>query len=115
MNCTIDEYVTKAWNGGVYRAEPNDEVIAEYAMYSGLDIGVASKYFNRYCSNGCINKRGQPAKIKDKNALAMNMKMFGRNIEEFKCRKCLMKEFDWTKEQWDSKVSAFKRQGCQLF
>ena len=51
----------------------------------------------------------------DKNALAMNMKYFGRHIESFKCKKCLMKEFGWSKEDWDSKVEGFKRQGCQLF
>lgn len=115
MNCTIDEYVSKAWTGGVFRVEPTEEVIKEYAKYSGIDLPIARKYFNRYCANGCINKRRQPLKIKDKNALAMNMKMFGRHIEEFRCKKCLMKEFGWTAEQWDSRVAAFKRQGCQLF
>lgn len=115
MNCTIKEYVTKAWTGGVFRTEPTDEVIQEYAKYSGLDIEVAKKYFNRYCSNGCINKRSQPLKIKDKNTLAMNMKMFGRDIDKFKCKKCLMKEFGWSKEQWDQQVQSFKEQGCKLF
>lgn len=115
MNCTIDEYVTKAWTGGVYRSEPTEEVIAEYAEYSGIDVSIAKNYFNRHCSNGCKNNRGQPLKIKDKNALAMNMKYFGRHIEIFKCKKCLMKEFGWSKEDWDSKVESFKRQGCQLF
>lgn len=115
MNCTIKEYVTKAWTGGVFRIEPTDEVIQEYAEYSGLDIEVAKKYFNRFCSNGCINKRSQPLKIKDKNTIAMNMKMFGRDIERFKCKKCLMKEFGWCKEQWDQQVQSFKEQGCKLF
>lgn len=115
MNCTIDEYVTKAWTGGVYRAEPTQEVIEEYAQYSGIDLPIARKYFNRHCSNGCKNHQGQPLKIKDKNTLAMNMKYFGRHIEEFKCKKCLMKEFGWTKDNWDKKVESFKRQGCQLF
>lgn len=52
MNCTIEEYVTKAWTGGAFRSEPTKEVIQEYAVYSGLDLDVARKYFNRYCSNG---------------------------------------------------------------
>lgn len=115
MNCTVDEYVTKAWTGGVYRDEPTEEVISEFSQYSGLDISIARKYFNRYCANGCINKRRQPLRIKDRNALAMNMKMFGRNINHFLCKKCLMKEFGWSKSQWDEKVSEFKAQGCQLF
>ena len=115
MNCTVDEYVTKAWTGGVYRDEPTEEVISEFSQYSGLDIPIARKYFNRYCANGCINKRRQPLRIRDRNALAMNMKMFGRNINHFLCKKCLMKEFGWSKSQWDEKVNEFKEQGCQLF
>lgn len=115
MNCTIEEYVTKAWTGGVYRQEPIEEVIQEYAVYSGLDLDVARKYFNRYCSNGCINKRRQPMKIKDKNALAMNMKMFGRSTEKFLCKKCLMKQFDWTQEDWENQIQQFKSEGCKLF
>ena len=115
MNCTVDEYVTKAWTGGVYRDEPTEEVISEFSQYSGLDIPIARKYFNRSCANGCINKRRQPLRIKDRNALAMNMKMFGRNINHFLCKKCLMKEFGWSKSQWDEKVNEFKEQGCQLF
>lgn len=115
MNCTIEEYVTKAWTGGVYRNEPTEEVIQEYATYSGLDLEVARKYFNRYCTNGCINKRRQPMKIKDKNALAMNMKMFGRSTEKFLCKKCLMKQFGWSQEDWDNQIQQFKSEGCKLF
>lgn len=115
MNCTITEYVNKAWTGGVYRTEPTEEVIAEYAQYNGLDLEVAHKYFNKYCANGCLNYRRQPLKIKDKNALAMNMKMFGRNTEKFKCKKCLMREFGWDQEKWDKQIQEFKDQGCKLF
>ena len=49
MNCTIDEYILKAWTGGVYRPEPTDDVIQEYAQYNELDENIAEKYFNRYC------------------------------------------------------------------
>ena len=45
----------------------------------------------------------------------MNMKLFGRNIEKFKCKKCLMKEMSWTKEDWNEQVESFKLQGCKLF
>ena len=41
MNCTIDEYVIKAWTGGVYRPVPTAEVVQEYSRYAGLDINVA--------------------------------------------------------------------------
>ena len=115
MNCTVDEYVTRAWNGGVYRAEPTEEVVREYAEHAGLDIEIARKYFNRYCANGCLNKRRTPLKIKDRNTIAMNMKMYGREVNNFLCKKCLLKEFHWDSEQWDEMVDDFKSQGCKLF
>ena len=52
MNCTIDEYLTQAWNGGTFRDKPTDEVIQEFAEYNGLNVGdtkVARQYFNKYC------------------------------------------------------------------
>ena len=32
-----------------------------------------------------------------------------------KCKKCLMKEMNWTKENWNEQVESFKLQGCKLF
>ena len=115
MNCTLEEYIQQAWNGGVFRSEPTEEVIQEYATYNDLDFDVAAKYFNRYCANGCLNKVHMPLKIKNKDVLGMNMKLFGRQINKFKCKKCLMKEFGWDKEDWDNKINEFKEQGCKLF
>ena len=115
MNCTLKEYCQQAWNGGVFRKEPTEEVIEEYATYNDLDIEIAKKYFNRYCMNGCLNHRKEPKKIKNKDVLGMNMKLFGRNIEKFKCKKCLMKEMNWIDKDWNEQVEDFKLQGCKLF
>lgn len=115
MNCTLKEYLQVAWNGGVFRKEPTPEVIQEFADYKGITYEVAEKYFVRYCMNGCKNKRGNILAVKDLDVLAMNMKMFGRNINQFKCKKCLMKEFGWTKEDWNNRVEEFKKMGCDLF
>lgn len=115
MNCTLEEYIQQAWNGGVFRDKPTEEVITEYGTYNKIKVDIARKYFNRYCSNGCLNKRHTPLKIKDKATLGMNMKLYGRQIDRFKCKKCLMKEFGWTKEDWNNKVTEFKEQGCKLF
>lgn len=115
MNCTIEEYINSAWNGGTYRNEPTQEVIEEYAKYNDLDIEVATKYFNKSCSNGCKNTKGKELKIKSKDVLGMNMKLYGRQLEKFQCKKCLMKEFSWNKEDWNLKVEEFKSQGCKLF
>lgn len=108
MNCTIEEYLTQAWNGGVFRSDPIQEVIDEFVEYTGIDKQIALQYFNKKCC-GC-NKR-----IKHKEVLSMNLKIHGRQVSKFYCKKCLMKEFDWTQEDWDKQVESFKDQGCALF
>lgn len=111
MNCTIDEYLTQAWNGGTFRDEPTQEVIDEFARYNGLDVGdtsVAKQYFNKSCSD--CSKR-----IKDKTTLAMNMKFHGREITRFLCKKCFKKLYEMDEDKWDYYVTAFKRDGCALF
>ena len=32
MNCTLEEYIQQAWNGGVFRDKPTEEVITEYGI-----------------------------------------------------------------------------------
>lgn len=108
LNCTLNEYVNQAWNGGVFRDEPTDEVIEEFSQYNGLDKTVASNYFNKNCDI-CGTK------IKDKNILSMNMKMHGRNIGKYYCKKCLMNEFGWSDGDWNEQIEKFKNQGCALF
>jgi phosphoadenosine phosphosulfate reductase len=115
MNCTIDEYINLAWNGGAFRQEPTEEVIKEYAEYNGLDKTVAKQYFNKYCANGCKTNSGKQKKIKEKNVLAMNMKYHGRNINKFYCKKCLMKMLDMDEDKWNANIETFKQQGCALF
>lgn len=115
MNCTIDEYINQAWNGGAFREEPTKEVIQEYAEYSHLDENIARQYFNKYCANGCKTQSGKTKKIKEKDVIGMNMKLHGRNINKFYCKKCLMKLYDMDNEKWNSEVERFKQQGCDLF
>ena len=110
MNCTLKEYLTKAWSGGVFRDEPTQEVIDEFCEYTGISPDVADQYFNKYCDS-CEKKK----RIKDKEVLSMNMKMHGRNTNKFYCKKCLMKEFEWTSEEWNKQIDLFKQQGCALF
>lgn len=108
LNCTLDEYHLN-WNGGLVREEPTEEVVAEFAEYKGIDdLNVARKYFNKTCER--CNK-----KVTKKNEVAMNLKYFGRNTNRILCKKCLMAEMGWTKEDWDAQVERFKSQGCTLF
>lgn len=108
LNCTLEEYHS-CWNGGLLRPEPTDEVINEMMEYKGItDYEVAKQYFNKTCCKCGKN-------VRQNDVLAMNMKYLGRDTDKFYCKKCFMKEFDMTKEQWDEKVEGFKAQGCTLF
>lgn len=106
MNCTQSEYHS-CWNGGTLRKEPTQEVIEQYAKRNGIDINIAEKYFNHTCECG--------KRIKSKEVLAMNMKFNGRNTNKFFCKKCLSKELNLDKDQWNHYVESFKQQGCDLF
>ena len=108
MNCTKEEYHMN-WNGGLVREEPTEEVIKEFQEYKGFEsYDLAKQYFEKKCCN-CGKK------VSKKNEVAMNLKLFGRNINKFYCKKCLMKEMEWNKEKWDKEVDKFKQQGCSLF
>ena len=118
FNCTVDEYINQAWNGGVFREEPTEEVIREFAQYNGLDVGdtkVAAQYFNQYCSNGCKSKSGKLKKIKDRDTISMNMKFHGREIDKFLCKKCFMKLYEMDEAKWKWWIERFKQDRCALF
>jgi len=109
MNCTQEEY-HYCWNGGIYRDEPTQEIIEIFAKRNGLDLSIAKKYFNHNCSeNGCSKK------IRSKEIAGMNMKIYGRQTSNFKCKKHLMKDLNMSKLDWDDAVKRFKNQGCDLF
>ena len=108
LNCTQKEYHTN-WNGGLVRKEPTEEVIKEFCEYKGFDnIKLAEQYFSKDCID-C----GKPVRKKDE--IAMNLKLMGRGINKFKCKKHLMQDMNWTKEEWDKQVERFKESGCTLF
>lgn len=107
-NCTIEEYLNN-WNNGVLRNEPTEEVILEFMKYKNFDnYQLAKKYFNKYCCN--CNK-----KVNHKNEIAMNLKLFGRNTNNFYCKKCFMKKMNWTKNQYEQQIEKFKENECNLF
>jgi 3'-phosphoadenosine 5'-phosphosulfate sulfotransferase (PAPS reductase)/FAD synthetase len=108
-NCTLDESVTK-WNDPTpFTREERPEVIKEFMQYKGIDdYELAKKYFNKKCID-C----GKTAWQKD--CIAMNLKMFGRNIDQFRCKNCLMKELGWKRVDWNGHVEKFKQQECVLF
>ena len=55
------------------------------------------------------------AEDKKKDEIAMNLKLMGREVNQFKCKKCLIKDLNLTKEDWSKYIEDFKIQGCNLF
>lgn len=109
MNCTIDEYINVAWNGGTYRNEQTEEVVREFMQYNNIeDYDLALNYFNKKCCE--CDKR-----IKHKDVLAMNMKIHGRDINRFYCKKCFKKLYNLSESDWDERLKMFKQSGCNLF
>ncbi|WP_195966845.1 hypothetical protein [Clostridium sp. 1001283B150210_160208_E6] len=106
MNCTLKEYHLN-WNGGMVRNIPTEEVINEFAEQQDLDINVAKKYFNKTCS--CCSK-----KLK-KDDVGLSMKLYGRQIEKFKCVKCIAKDYKTTTKELKERIEHFKNSGCSLF
>lgn len=118
MNCTLEEYLNQAWNGGTFREEPTIEVIKEFARYNGLNednLIIAEQYFNKYCKNGCKSQTGKLKKIKDRDVISMNMKLHGREINKFYCKKCLMNTHKFDEDTWNKLVESFRNTGCALF
>lgn len=109
LNCTVDEYVNGAWNGGLYRKEPNEAVVQEFMEHKGFtDKYTAMQYFNKVCVVCGKN-------VRQNDVLAMNLKLHGRNTGLIYCKKHLKELHNLSEEDWDKAVDDFKRQGCALF
>lgn len=106
LNCTLDEYLKGAWKGSLFREEPTEEVINEFAENKGIDFNIAKKYFNKKC--GC----GKRINIID---AGLTMKYYGRNVSVFLCIKCLSKVLETTKQELLEQAKDFRNQGCNLF
>ena len=108
VNCTLAEYHS-CWNGGLYRSEPTEEVIQEMMVYTGLvDRDIALKYFNKTCCECGKN-------VRQRDILAMNFKILGRETNNLFCKKCFLKFTGMTKNKYDEYVKDFKSNGCSLF
>lgn len=97
-----------AWNGGLYRSEPTNEVIQEFMKYKDItDETIAKQYFNQRCRE--CDKR-----INLNEVIGMNLKYFGRNIDTLLCRDCFQSFTGMDDKEWNQTVENFKSQGCKL-
>lgn len=51
----------------------------------------------------------------DKDVVALNMKLLGRNILSFMCLTCLAEHLSSTENDLKVKIKEFKERGCKLF
>lgn len=106
LNCTLEEYYIN-WNGTRVRDTATPKVIKEFARMNGYTYDFAKKYFDKRCL--CCN-----AKLK-KDDIAFSMKLYGREITEYKCVKCISKELGIKQKDIKKKIKDFKSLGCTLF
>ena len=107
INCTLDEFLNGAWKAGVYREKATFEVINEFAQFKGISYEKAERYFK---SNTCTC-----GKKLSKDAIALNMKLLGRETDTRLCLKCLANLLGTTQKQLKKDIENFKKDGCQLF
>lgn len=51
----------------------------------------------------------------NKDTIALNKKLLGKNIEKFYCMDCLANFLNVTVEELFDKIEEFKEEGCELF
>ncbi len=51
----------------------------------------------------------------DKDTIALNKKLLGKEIENFYCLPCLAEYLNTTVEELQDKIEEFKEDGCTLF
>lgn len=51
----------------------------------------------------------------DKNTIAINKKLLGKNIKNFYCMNCLAEFLGCTVDDLLEKIEEFKEEGCSLF
>lgn len=116
MKWSFQEYINGKWKTGVSKTyeiinkKPTKENINELMEVLQIkDYNLALKYFDKKCSN--CNKKMNP------NEIAMNLKLFGRqvNMEKCLCKKCLCEKMNIKGKDYNKMVYNFREQGCNLF
>lgn len=51
----------------------------------------------------------------EKDVIALNKKLFDKNVKQFYCLKCMADVLEVTEEDLLDKIEEFKEEGCTLF
>lgn len=112
---SLEEWVNGKWKTGTSKEQeiimkkPTKESIKQLAELKGCTEDIAERFFKKTCCN--CGKNLNP------NEVGMNLKMFGRQMNEEKmiCKKCMCQTFNWKPKEYDMKVRQFREGGCTLF
>ena len=66
------------------------------------------KRVTRYCHN-C------PEKVLDKDTVALNLKLLGREIRDYYCLECMAETLEVTVQDLLDKIESYKEGDCVLF
>ncbi len=66
------------------------------------------KKMTHYCHN-CLDK------VLDKDTVALNLKLLGREITDFYCLECLAETLEVTVQDLKDKIESYKEGDCVLF
>lgn len=67
-----------------------------------------AKKKTHYCHN-C------PEKLLDKDTVALNLKLLGREITDFYCLECMAESLEVTVQDLLDKIESYKEGDCELF
>lgn len=51
----------------------------------------------------------------EKDVIALNKKLFNKDVKKFYCLKCMAESLEVTEEDLLNKIEDFKEEGCTLF
>ena len=51
----------------------------------------------------------------EKDVIALNKKLFNKDVKKFYCLKCMAENLEVTEEDLLNKIEDFKEEGCTLF
>jgi len=51
----------------------------------------------------------------EKDVIALNKKLFSKDVKKFYCLKCMAEVLEATEEELLEKIEEFKEEGCTLF
>ena len=114
LKWSLEEWIGGKWKEGkskeyqLTRKNPTEKSVKELAEIKGISEELAAKYFQKECQCG---KKLNPTEV------AMNLKIYGRNMDELKmeCKKCFCSTNQIKPKDYNDRMIDFLNDDCNLF